>query len=1177
MDSLVIYKRGCLVCGGEITDDRLRTVGICNRCYNKQVSENLDSIFIQFKSSDRISSLLHLKNEIDKWVGVFKNLIGSPPWNTQVSWMKRVILGRSFSLVAPTGVGKTTFGIITAINLSRNGKKSLIIVPTTNLVHQVYEKISGMMKDSSSKVIMYSSKLTPKQKDEFKRRIVEKDYDIVVITSSMVKNLLSISNYLNFDFIFADDIDSILKKSKNIEYIIMLSGVSKEDINTTLDYIKHKFLLVVSKGKDKYEDYLKRYKELQEEVERVKNKNKGIIVVSSATAKPKGARIKLFKELFNFEVGGRTEIVRNISNYYIHSDNYEDKLLEVINLLGDGGLVFVSTEDGVEYAEKVSKVINSKTKFKSAVVSSQKTDKGLEKFKKGEINVLVGVSTYYGTLVRGIDIPDRIVYSVFLGVPKFKVLIDPEKLNVSGYQIVKILSEVVDSIDNLQERRKVESIIKRIRSSPNYEMFIKTGKEILAKILKENKYIEILKSSQDIVFRNINGNNYLIIPDINTYIQASGRTSRLYVGGMTKGISVIVEGDKKLLDVSARKYKWIEDVEWKEFDKEKVLEDLEIAKKDRERLKLSIKGQVESEIRNMNKTVLIIVESPTKAKTISKLLGNPTERVIRGLSCYEVTTGNITFIITASKGHIFELTTDQEDFYGIRIVNDKPIPVYDAIKSSRSGKAFVGSEEKNVFKSGEEYTDRFEDIISLIELAKEVDEILLASDPDTEGEKISFDIYSFLNIYMNFFGGNVKRMRFNEVTYSAIVRSIQNPDSVNFNLVEAQLLRRIQDRVIGFGLSNFLMYEHSYGRNISAGRVQSPVLGWIVDRYKEYNETKSSFIDVILSNDNGDKLSLSFEDDGNEISLKEGDLITPVLVEEKEIDFMPLPPFTTDTVLVQSNRLFRMSSDSVMSILQDLFEEGFITYHRTESTTVSSVGMNVAKDYLSSRELLKFWFARSWEEEGAHECIRPTRSIDAQTLSQLINEGVISTSTLKRQHIMVYDLIFKRFISSQMKPVVVKNAKYQLNLGKKVVEISRNVEIVEDGWNRVGYLQVDKPLDVLKVEKVRKVKKPKVALLSEGDVIQMMKERGIGRPSTYSKIISILSKRGYVISKNNKLIPLKKGIEVYFSLKEKYREFISEERTRILEEMMDKVEKGSKDYLYAVKEILEEVRNATSR
>lgn len=1177
MESLVIYKRGCLVCGGEITDDRLRTVGICSRCYDKQDYENLDSIFIQFESSDRINSLLHLKNEVNKWIEIFKDLIGSPPWNTQVSWMKRVILGRSFSLVAPTGVGKTTFGIITAINFSRNGKKSLIIVPTTNLVHQVYEKISGMMKDNSSKVIMYSSKLTPKQKDEFKRKIVEGDYDIVVVTSSMVKNLISMSDHLKFDFIFADDIDSILKKSKNIEYIIMLSGVSKEDIDTTLNYIKHKFLLAVSKGRDKYEDYLKRYKELQEDIERVKNKNKGIIVVSSATAKPKGVRVKLFRELFDFEVGGRTEIVRNISNYFILSDKYEDKLLEVINLLGDGGLVFVSTEDGVEYAEKVSEIINSKTRFKSAVVSSQKNSRGLERFKKGEINILVGVSTYYGTLVRGIDIPDRIVYSVFLGIPKFKVLIDPEKLNVSSYQIVKILSEIVDSIDSLQEKRRVESIIKRIRNNPNHEMHVRDGREILAKILKENKYIEILKSSQDIVFETIDNNNYLIIPDINTYIQASGRTSRLYVGGMTKGISVIIECDKKLLDVSARKYKWIEDVEWKEFDKEKVLEDLEIAKKDRERLKSSIRGQVESEIRNMNKTVLIIVESPTKAKTISKLLGNPTERVIRGLSCYEVTTGNVTFIITASKGHIFELTTDQEDFYGIRIVDGKPIPVYDAIKSSKSGKVFVGSEEKNVFRSSEEYVDRFEDIISLMELAKEVDEVLLASDPDTEGEKISFDIYSFLNVYMNFLGGSVKRMRFNEVTYGAITKSIQSPDSVNFNLVEAQLLRRIQDRVIGFGLSNVLMYEHSYGRNVSAGRVQSPVLGWIVDRYKEYNEKKSLFIDIILSSNSGDKLSLSFEDDGSEISLREGDLVTPILVEEKEIEFMPPPPFTTDTILVQSNRLFKMSSDSVMSILQDLFEEGFITYHRTESTTVSSVGINVAKDYLSSRGLLEFWFARSWEEEGAHECIRPTRSIDAQTLSQLIHEGVISTSTIKKQHIMVYDLIFKRFISSQMKPVVVRNVKYRLNLGEKVVEISRNVEILEDGWNKVGYLQVDKPLDVLKVEKVTKVKKPKVALLSEGDVIQMMKEKGIGRPSTYSKIISILLKRGYVISKNNKLIPLKKGIEVYFSLKEKYREFISEERTRILEEMMDDVEKGSKDYFHAVKEVIEEVRNATSR
>lgn len=1180
MDALVIYKRGCLVCGGEITDHRLRTIGICERCYN-QNDNDLEKIFSQFISIERIKNLVHLKNETQKWIEAFRDLVGSDPWNTQIAWMKRVILGRSFSLVAPTGVGKTTFGIITAINLSRIGKKSLIIVPTTNLVDQVYEKISVMLKNDSSKVIMYSSKLTTKQKDEFKRRIAERDYDIVIVTSNMVKNLLFINSDLKFDFIFADDVDSILKKSKNIEYIVMLSGVSKEGVNTALEYIKHKFLLAVSKNdNNKYQEYLGRYKELQEEVLRIKNERNGIIVVSSATAKPRGARVKLFKELFDFEVGGRTEIVRNISNYYIHSDNYENELLKVVELIGDGGLIFVSTEDGVEYAEKISKLINSRTRFRSVVISSQKGAKELQKFKKGEVNILVGVSTYYGTLVRGIDIPDRIVYSVFLGVPKFKILVDPEKLNVSGYQIVKILSEVVDSIDNLQDKRKAESVIRRIRNNPNYEPFLKSGRELLAKILREDKYIQVLKSSQDVIFKNVDGKNYLIIPDINTYIQASGRTSRLYVGGMTRGISVVIESDSKLLDVSARRYKWIEDVEWKEFDRERVLDDLETAKKDREKLKLSFKGQVENEIKSMNKTVLIVVESPTKAKTISKLLGNPTERVIKGLSCYEVTTGNITFIITASKGHIFELTTDKEYLHGIRMVDDKPIPVYDAIKRSRSGKTFVGSEDKKVFKEGEEYTDRFEDIISLIELAKEVDEVLLASDPDTEGEKISFDIYSFLNVYVNFFGGSVKRMRFNEVTYNAIVKSIQNPDTVNFNLVEAQLLRRIQDRVIGFKLSDFLKEsmkkKYHDNRNVSAGRVQSPVLGWIVNRYKEYNETKSSFVDITLSSDSVEVLNVSFEDDGNDIRLKEGDFVTPILIEEKELELIPPPPFTTDTILVQSNRLFKMSSDIVMSILQDLFEEGFITYHRTESTTVSSVGMSVAKDYLSSRDLLNFWSARSWEMEGAHECIRPTKSIDAQTLSQLISEGVISTSTLKRQHMMVYDLIFRRFISSQMKPVVVKNARYQLNLGGRVVDVSRNIEVVEEGWNKVGYLQVDKPLGVLSVKEIKRVKKPKVTLLSEGDVIQMMKERGIGRPSTYSKIISVLLERDYIILKNNKLIPLKKGIDAYELLRENYREFISEERTRLLEEMMDSVEKGDKDYLCAVREVLEEVEKISN-
>ncbi|MCX8028723.1 MAG: reverse gyrase [Brevinematales bacterium] len=1178
-----IYLRGCVSCGSEITDDRLISIGVCERCYKNGLDENIEKVFRQIGVSGNLSEILYVKDILEKWINNFKKAVNSEPWNTQISWMKRVILKRSFSLIAPTGVGKTTFGIMTSLNLYSEGKKSVIILPTTSLVNQVYEKLQGLSSTIgvSPRIVMYSSKITRKQKENFKKAIQKEDYDIVVITSSMIKNLFTIRENIKFDFIFADDVDALVKKSKNVEYVIMLSGLSKEDVEVTLEVIKLKFLLAVSRGKERYENYLDNYNKLQERVLSIKNKEKGIIVVSSATAKPKGVRIKLFKELFDFEIGGKTEITRNINNYYIFSENYEQDLIKVLSIMGDGGIVFVTTEDGVEYAEKVSEIINSKTSLKSAVISSNKRDEVLKKFRKGEINILVGVSTYYGTLVRGIDIPDRIIYAVFLGIPRFKVVVDVNNLNLSGYTVMKILAELIDYIKDEKQKKKVQSLITKLKNNSKYEFIVNQVNELLRDLLSKDEYIDILKNSQDILFQSYNGRNYIVIPDMNTYLQASGRTSRLYIGGMTKGISIVIEKDNKLLEIVSRKYKWIEDSEWVKFEESRVLEDLKVAKEDREKLSLAIEGNVQSNIKQLNKTVLIIVESPTKAKTISRLLGNPTERIIKGLSCYETTTGSVTFIITASKGHMFELTMDNEDIYGIRIKEGIPLPVYDTIKRcSKCRKTFVSSENRCVYCGNDKFSDRIDDVRSLIELAKEVDEVLLASDPDTEGEKISYDIYSFLVPYLKFFNGKVRRMRFNEVTYYAINRSIQNPEEININLVESQLLRRVQDRIIGFGLSGILKDELNHD-NISAGRVQSPVLGWIIERFKQYNDSKTNFVEITLSTDlsesnskTTEEIVLSVEGNKKTLDIKVGDEVSVKIDEEKEIEILPLPPFTTDAILIQANRLYKMSSDMVMNILQDLFEEGLITYHRTDSTKVSLVGQQVAKEYLSIKNIKNLNVPRSWEEEGTHECIRPTKSIDAQTLYQLTTEGAISTSTIKRHHVLIYDLIFKRFISSQMKAVVVKNVTYSILVSDIELKVNRNVEVVDNGWNMMGYFQIDEPLpNSLKIKNVKSVKKPKVSLFSEGDIIQMMKDKGIGRPSTYSKIISTLLKRGYIISKNNRLIPMSKGFKVYEVLKSRYSDFISEDRTRSLEAIMDKVEKGQKDYFAALDEIIREAKD----
>lgn len=219
-----------------------------------------------------------------------------------------------------------------------------------------------------------------------------------------------------------------------------------------------------------------------------------------------------------------------------------------------------------------------------------------------------------------------------------------------------------------------------------------------------------------------------------------------------------------------------------------------------------------------------------------------------------------------------------------------------------------------------------------------------------------------MNAYLKFLGGKVRRMRFHEVTYHAIMESISNPEDVNISLVEAQLLRRIQDRLIGFGLSEFLKEEFKE-ENVSAGRVQSPVLGWIVKRFEEYNSSKSYFTDINFWDELSGEFSVSLEGKKDEIGVQVGDEFKVMLEEEKDQVVNPLPPFTTDTVIIYANRYFKMSSDEVMGILQDLFEEGFITYHRTDSTTVSNVGQSIAKEYLVMKNLEKLSQPRGWEAE----------------------------------------------------------------------------------------------------------------------------------------------------------------------------------------------------------------------
>jgi reverse gyrase len=502
-------------------------------------------------------------------------------------------------------------------------------------------------------------------------------------------------------------------------------------------------------------------------------------------------------------------------------------------------------------------------------------------------------------------------------------------------------------------------------------------------------------------------------------------------------------------------------------------------------------------------------------------------------------------MITASLGHILDLN-EQEGYYGVYV--DREIkPVYEPIEGK-------------------------EEIINSIRSASlESFEVYVATDPDTEGEKIGWDLKLLLEPYVK----NIKRMEFHEVTKKAIVNAIRNPRDFDENLVKAQIVRRVADRWVGFEYSQLL--QKAFGKsNLSAGRVQTPVLGWIIEREQL---TKQKIYRVSIELQRGDRkfsLDVDFDNEAEAIEFfQKLDAIEVKVKEVKEEFRNPLPPYRTDTMLKDASDRFRFSLPKTMDLAQDLFELGYITYHRTDSTRVSDVGMGVAREFIEETFGKKFFHPRSWGEGGAHECIRPTKAIEVEDLRSLILSG--QYETLSWDHLKLYELIFDRFIASQMKPVKVKVKVVEVKAINKSFEKVLITDVIENGWNMVVPLELHPDLEGrIDVRNVKKRKSlPKAYPFTHGELVFRMKERGIGRPSTYATIIAKLIERQYVVERRGYLFPTPMGKKVYHYLNnlERVKKFLSEEFTKVLEELMDKVEVGEKDYQEILFDLYREIRN----
>ncbi len=1124
--NLAIFLRSCGVCGKEITDMELSSGIVCSNCRRKARNPEVLAAISELGSVwEELAEIPKIEENLKLFVKEFKDLIGSGPWGAQITWAKRVLAGRSFCIAAPPGMGKTAFGMAMARFLAKQGKKSLFVVPTRVLVKQIKERLPEAL------AYIATSK---KAREEFFKSLEEGKFNILVITNQFLAVNFEKLRGIVFDFIFVDDVDAMVKNSKNIEKVLILMGFTERDIQEAYNKIKAGDFSQTAK------------------------KTKAVLVVSSASARPKGLRPMLFQVLLGMGLGGVGEGIRNIEDFWNSKETIEE-IVKAAKLLGSGGLIFVKQGTPEETLKAIKEQLN-RNGLAAEIATGSKAVEAIEKFTKGEAGILIGYAAHYGSLVRGLDLPKLIKYALFFGAPTLSFRITELNSVQRIVAVARILDETTNAFE--EEMRRLRGILRNaspqllraindylqgnLEEPPKYALFFEELASKIEELLKDPEIAKkVLSYSYASVSIDENGIKFEI-PDVATYIQASGRTSRLFAGGVTKGLAVVFEDDERLVKGLERAMRWrFEGFSFKEYSEEEFLR----LKKELEESRQAI-GRKET-IEPV-KQLLFIVESPNKARTIAKFFGRPSRRNYGPLIAYEVPTGRHILTVVATLGHVFDIIEDR-GYYGIKL--PEKVPMYDTIKLC-NGKQVVSAK---LCKELER--DKIETVRALRLLAWEIGSVAIATDPDEEGEKIAWDVA----LHLKGFAKDLRRAEFHEVTPRAIMRALKELREINLQWVKSQLLRRIEDRLIGFKLSEIV--SKRFSRPLSAGRVQSPVLKWIVDAYRKRKETLCIFARFTLPN--GYSVVFSFPEIKTKREffklLGKKPSIEIQVLEESTKELSPPPPFETNTMLQEASKVLGFSATKTMQIAQELFEMGLITYHRTDSTRVSDKGLEVAREYLGDEFTPRKWAAK----EGAHECIRPTRPLTARDLDL---EGY----RLPRDHVRLYWLIFNRFMASQAPAAKVRRVRAKitllpLNRSKEVEEV---VEIAEEGW--LKYYPALKPVKITAGRLIPKVittwHDSEVKLYTSGTIVAEMKRRGIGRPSTYATILQKLLSRGYVIeSKKGYLIPTQIGMEVADFLFANYASFVSEERTREMEKKKDAIRDGTVDYFEVLDELFAEI------
>ena len=543
---------------------------------------------------------------------------------------------------------------------------------------------------------------------------------------------------------------------------------------------------------------------------------------------------------------------------------------------------------------------------------------------------------------------------------------------------------------------------------------------------------------------------------------------------------------------------------------------------------------------------IVIVESPSKSKTIEKYLGSD-------------------YIVTSSKGHVRDLATSGKEGLGVDVENQF-LPKY-----------VINKDKKDVVKE-------------LKHLVKESDEVYLATDPDREGEAISWHLAQVLNVDMN----KENRVVFNEVTKDAVVNALQHPRKIDQNLVKSQETRRVLDRIIGFKLSKLLQKKI---KSKSAGRVQSVALRLIVEKEREieafvpqeYWKIKAEFEkDEIeftgeLAKYNNVKLEIKNGEEANQIyeSLnKEFEVANVKKTTKKRESKLP---FITSTLQQEASSKLGYKAKKTMSIAQKLYEGvaledetvGLITYMRTDSTRLSDVFVKSAYEYIEEKYgkdyVGKVKVSKKTENvQDAHEGIRPTSALRTP-------ESV--KKFLKPDEYKLYSLIYARAMASLMAPakfdatsVSLMNNGYEFKVTGSVMKFDGYLRVYGEYEKQnnelLPELKEKEMLESKKVEKTQHFTKPP-ARYSEAKLIKEMEELGIGRPSTYAMIIDTIQTRGYVELVDKAFKPTETGILTSDRLTQYFNDIINVEYTAKMEHELDEIAEGEDDYVSALQSFMD--------